>query len=71
MVWVDGLRGVTGLTGFADNVYSLQAHPEFTSKVIRASPPFLGFVAASAGILGDIMKDLEQRGLTNGTDAHF
>ena len=57
--------------GVLTHCCSLQAHPEFTSKVIRASPPFLGFVAASAGILGDIMKDLDQRGLTNGTDAHF
>ena len=48
---------------------SLQAHPEFTSKVIRCSPPFLGFVASSAGILGSIMEDLEKKGLTNGNAA--
>ena len=52
-------------------VRSLQAHPEFTSKVIRSSPPFLGFVAASAGILEDIVEDLEKKGLTNGNAAHF
>lgn len=52
-------------------VCSLQAHPEFTSKVIRCSPPFLGLVAASAGILEGIMEDLEKKGLTNGNAAHF
>lgn len=50
---------------------SLQAHPEFTSKVIRCSPPFLGFVAASSGILEGIIEDLDKKGLTNGNAAHF
>ncbi|KEY71037.1 hypothetical protein S7711_00861 [Stachybotrys chartarum IBT 7711] len=35
----------------------LQAHPEFTSKVTCPSPPFLGFVAASAGCLDQVMAD--------------
>lgn len=29
----------------------LQAHPEFCTRPLNPSPPFLGFVAASCGIL--------------------
>lgn len=33
----------------------VQFHPEYLSRVLRPSKPFLGFVAASAGILPEIM----------------
>ena len=33
----------------------VQFHPEYLSRVLRPSKPFLGFVAASAGILPDIL----------------
>jgi CTP synthase len=32
----------------------VQYHPEFMSRVLRPSPPYLGFVAASAGILDQV-----------------
>ena len=32
----------------------VQFHPEFMSRVLRPSPPYLGFVAASAGILDEV-----------------
>ncbi|EPQ29100.1 uncharacterized protein PFL1_03389 [Pseudozyma flocculosa PF-1] len=31
----------------------MQAHPEFASRPLNPSPPFLGFVAASAGLLDE------------------
>ena len=34
----------------------VQFHPEFMSRVLRPSPPYLGFVAASAGILEEVME---------------
>lgn len=34
----------------------VQFHPEYLSRVLRPSKPFLGFVAASAGILPEIMR---------------
>ncbi|CAI4214197.1 unnamed protein product [Parascedosporium putredinis] len=43
----------------------VQYHPEYTSRVLDASKPYLGFVAASAGCLEGIMKEMAQRG-TNG-----
>jgi len=43
----------------------VQYHPEYTSRVLDASKPYLGFVAASAGCLGPIMKEMVQRN-TNG-----
>ncbi|EHK46115.1 hypothetical protein TRIATDRAFT_299558 [Trichoderma atroviride IMI 206040] len=53
----------------------LQAHPELTSKVLSPSPPFLGFVAASAGCLDQITKEINNKkdGLVNGTSgaSHF
>ncbi|KAL7893117.1 CTP synthase N-terminus domain-containing protein [Trichoderma sp. SZMC 28014] len=53
----------------------LQAHPELTSKVLSPSPPFLGFVAASAGCLDQITKEINHKkdGLANGTSgaSHF
>lgn len=33
----------------------VQAHPEFTSQVLAPSPTYLGFVAASAGLLDEII----------------
>jgi len=32
----------------------VQFHPEYLSRVLRPSPPYLGFMAASAGMLKDI-----------------
>ncbi|KAJ3547324.1 hypothetical protein NM208_g1566 [Fusarium decemcellulare] len=53
----------------------VQAHPEYKSKVLDASPPFLGLVAASVGCLDEVMEAAHQKreGLANGTiDAtHF
>ncbi|KAH6880124.1 UTP-ammonia ligase [Thelonectria olida] len=47
----------------------VQAHPEFKSKVLEPSPPYLGFVAASAGCLKEKMEAarLKKEGLANGT----
>lgn len=51
----------------------VQFHPEYLSRVLEPSRPYLGFVAASAGCLGDILgmaqnsKVLEHvNGITNG-----
>lgn len=39
-----------------------QYHPEYISKVLDPSRPFLGLIAASSGVLDDICKlDLKQR----------
>lgn len=38
----------------------VQAHPEFTSRVLAPSPTFLGFVAASAGCLDQIIQETKQ-----------
>jgi len=47
----------------------VQAHPEFTSKVLDPSPAYLGFVAASAGCLDQMIETIRQKkeGLANGT----
>ncbi|QKX53117.1 uncharacterized protein TRUGW13939_00191, partial [Talaromyces rugulosus] len=39
----------------------LQAHPELTSKVTQCSPPFLGLVAASAGMLDKIIDEAKNQ----------
>ena len=39
----------------------VQFHPEYLSRVLRPSKPFLGLVAASAGILPEIMKGKGRR----------
>jgi len=39
----------------------VQYHPELKSRPLDPSPPFLGFVAASAGILQDLLQELERR----------
>ena len=46
----------------------VQFHPEFMSRVLRPSPPYLGFVAASAGILDEVTEAQLQmvNGLVNG-----
>ncbi|EXU97431.1 CTP synthase domain protein [Metarhizium robertsii] len=51
----------------------LQAHPEFTSKVLSPSPALLGFVAASAGCFSEISKTAPKKELlVNGaSDASF
>lgn len=36
----------------------VQYHPEYQSKVLKASPPVLGFVAASSGCLEQITKEV-------------
>jgi len=51
----------------------MQAHPEFTSKVLHPSPAILGFVAASAGCLVQMIEAARQKkkGLTNGVGDAF
>jgi len=46
----------------------VQFHPEYLSRVLDPSRPYLGFVAASAGMLDEITRDY-QSGMTNGLDA--
>lgn len=41
----------------------VQFHPEYLSRVLRPSKPFLGFIAAAAGCLAEFM----ERGAGNGT----
>ena len=44
-----------------------QYHPEYLSRVLRPSKPYLGFVAASAGCLQEILaKNAAGKGLING-----
>ena len=48
----------------------VQFHPEYSSRVLRPSKPFLGFVAASAGCLeritAEIREEGSRKGLVNG-----
>ena len=50
----------------------VQFHPEYLSRVLRPSKPFLGFVAASAGCLEKITKEIlvesKQSANLNGSD---
>ncbi|KAH3964940.1 CTP synthase [Parastagonospora nodorum] len=46
----------------------VQFHPEYLSRVLDPSRPYLGFVAASAGMLEEITKDY-QHGAKNGIGA--
>ncbi|KAK5100162.1 CTP synthase ura7 [Exophiala xenobiotica] len=39
----------------------VQFHPEYLSRVLRPSPPFLGFVAASAGILDEVTTNFGEK----------
>ncbi|KAH7134348.1 UTP-ammonia ligase [Dactylonectria macrodidyma] len=51
----------------------LQAHPELKSKTLLPSPPVLGFVAASAGILDEVIQAAsdKKQSLVNGTADEF
>lgn len=45
----------------------VQFHPEYLSRVLKPSPPYLGFVAASAGLLEQVMdRPNGTNGLANG-----
>lgn len=44
----------------------VQFHPEYLSRVLRPSKPFLGLVAASAGILPEIMRGKGRRASSMG-----
>jgi len=53
----------------------VQFHPEYLSRVLDPSRPYLGFVAASAGVLSEITRDYQNgnggmsaEGLTNGVE---
>jgi Glutamine amidotransferase class-I len=41
----------------------VQFHPEYLSRVLERSRPYLGFLAASAGCLDEVTKRLKRRGL--------
>lgn len=44
-----------------------QYHPEYLSRVLRPSKPYLGFVAASAGCLKDMLaRNAAGKGLVDG-----
>jgi CTP synthase len=42
----------------------VQFHPEYLSRVLAPSKPYLGFVAASAGCLDDVMERAGEMGVT-------
>lgn len=45
----------------------VQFHPEYLSRVLKPSPPYLGFVAASAGLLDQVLnKSMNAAGMVNG-----
>jgi CTP synthase len=45
----------------------VQFHPEYLSRVLKPSPPYLGFVAASCGLLDQITSRCQRgKGLING-----
>jgi CTP synthase len=45
----------------------VQFHPEYLSRVLKPSPPYLGFVAASAGLLDQVLKrSMNAVGMMNG-----
>ena len=44
----------------------VQFHPEYLSRVLAPSKPYLGFVAASAGVLGEVLKGREGGGGVSG-----
>jgi len=47
----------------------VQFHPEYLSRVLKPSPPFLGFVAASCGLLDQVTsRFLSGKGLVNGVN---
>ena len=44
----------------------VQFHPEYLSRVLKPSKPFLGFVAASAGMLPEVLSGKRQRATSMG-----
>ena len=48
----------------------VQFHPEYLSRVLRPSPPYLGFVAASAGILDEVVAQHSVKSVVNGSNGH-
>ena len=49
----------------------VQFHPEYLSRVLEPSKPYLGFVAASAGLLPEVMakvKGSKVLEMVNGSD---
>jgi CTP synthase len=48
----------------------LQFHPEYLSRVLRPSRPFLGFLATSAHCLDQVIADFEKDGFV-GNFSHF
>lgn len=46
----------------------VQFHPEYLSRVLHPSKPYLGFIAASAGMLPQITKETTAEVLSNGMD---
>ena len=44
----------------------VQFHPEYLSRVLKPSKPFLGFVAASAGMLPEVLSGKRQRASSTG-----
>ena len=46
----------------------VQFHPEYLSRVLEPSKPYLGFIAASAGMLDEITQTLADEHLSHGMD---
>jgi len=44
----------------------VQYHPEYLSRVLKPSPPYLGFVAASAGLLDEVIAEVGNVTKVNG-----
>lgn len=47
----------------------VQYHPEYLSRVLKPSPPYLGFIAASADVLDQVTSKVEQNGHAASGDA--
>lgn len=43
-----------------------QYHPEYLSKVLTPSPPFLGLISASSGCLDNIIEHIDENGIKSG-----
>lgn len=46
----------------------VQYHPEYLSRVLEPSKPYLGFIAASAGLLPAVTAQMEHENLANGVN---
>lgn len=46
----------------------VQFHPEYLSRVLDPSRPYLGFVAASAGLLAEVTRDYQNGGVLSGAE---